>query len=76
MRIDGLNTRQVEICDQLWACDTMIEIEKYLDTLSTKEQQQAKTLIILIALQYQDQEVEEMTSYPDAERLFSRLTDN
>lgn len=76
MRIDGLTTRQVEICDRLWECDTMIEIEKYLNTLSTKEQQQAKTLILLIALHYQDQEVEEMTSYPDAERLFSRLTDD
>lgn len=76
MRIDGLTTRQVEICDQLWVCDTFGEIEKYISTLTPKDQLQAKTLMHLIALYCQDQEVNEMSSYPDAERLFSRLTNN
>ena len=63
MRIEGLNTAQVEMCDILWSFDTVHEVQDYIDELPTKEEKcLAQTMHgMLIAAAIDD----EISSYDD-----------
>ena len=37
MQLDGLTPRQAEICDMLWACDSMEEVKFLLDYCLTED---------------------------------------
>ena len=37
MRLEGLTARQAEICDMLWACDSMEEVKFLLDYCLTED---------------------------------------
>lgn len=71
MRLEGLTEQQVRICDALWACDTNEEVTAYVRSLPRRLQQEAAVLVDMMILEAIDEQVEEMTSYPDAEKLIA-----
>lgn len=44
IRIEGLTNKQVEILDNLWACDTTEEVFEWMSSLSDEDFQMAVTL--------------------------------
>ena len=72
MKLEGLTKQQVQICDALWACDTNEAVTAYVRSLPRRLQQEAAVLVDMMILEAIDEQVEEMSSYPDAERLISR----
>jgi hypothetical protein len=72
MKIEGLTEQQVRICDALWACDTNEAVTAYIRSLPRRLQHEAAVLVDMMILEAIDEQVEEMSSYPDAERLISR----
>jgi hypothetical protein len=72
MKIEGLTKQQVRICDALWACDTNEAVTAYVRSLPRRLQHEAAVLVDMMILEAIDEQVEEMSSYPDAERLISR----
>jgi hypothetical protein len=72
MKIEGLTEQQVRICDALWACDTNEEVTAYVRSLPKRLQHEAAVLVDMMILEAIDEQVEEMSSYPDAERLIAR----
>lgn len=63
MKIEGLTSAEVEMCDILWSFDTVYEVQDYIDELPTKaEKQMAHTMQgMLIAAAIDD----EISSYDD-----------
>jgi hypothetical protein len=72
MKLEGLTAQQVRICDALWACDTNEAVTAYIRSLPRRLQHEAAVLVDMMILEAIDEQVEEMSSYPDAERLISR----
>lgn len=73
MRIDGLTSQQVQILDELWACDTVEEMQIYLETKTTEEIEEVITLREMIVLSHVDEDVEAMDTYPEAEQMLSSI---
>ena len=73
MQIEGLTNRQVELCDALWDCETMDEVETMLYTLTPSERMQAETLMQIMVMEEQEEQLELMDRYPDAEAMIERL---
>ena len=71
MKLEGLTKQQVQICDALWACDTNEAVTAYIRSLPRRLQHEAAVLVDMMILEAIDEQVEEMSSYPDAERLIS-----
>ena len=73
MRIDGLTSQQVQILDELWACDTVEEMQIYLETKTTEEIEEVITLGEMIVLSHVDEDVEAMDTYPEAEQMLASI---
>ena len=73
MRIDGLTSQQVQILDELWACDTVEEMQIYLETKTTEEIEEVITLREMIVLGHVDEDVEAMDTYPEAEQMLASI---
>ena len=74
MTIDGLTERQVQLCDMLWACDTMEDVQELMDQLYEPERQQAETLMQIMIQDSLEEELAGMTRYPDAEKIFKKMS--
>jgi hypothetical protein len=74
MTIDGLTERQVQLCDALWACDTLVEVEKMLSGLGTADRQAAETLMQIMVQDSLEEELAGMTRYKDAEKIFKKMS--
>jgi hypothetical protein len=72
MKLEGLTAQQVRICDALWGCDTNEAVTAYVRGLPRRLQHEAAVLVDMMILEAIDEQVEEMSNYPDAERLISR----
>lgn len=73
MRIEGLTAEQVKILDELWACETMEDLERYVANKSDKQLQEIITLREMIVLSHIDEQVEMMGEYPDVEFMIKNL---
>ena len=73
MRIDGLTSQQVQILDELWACDSVEEMQIYLESKTTKEIEEVITLREMIVLSHVDEDVEDMDEYPEAEQMLASI---
>ena len=73
MRIDGLTEHQVKILDELWACETMEDLERYVANKSDTQLQEIITLREMIMLSHIDEQVEMMGEYPDVEFMIKNL---
>jgi hypothetical protein len=52
MQLDGLTSRQAEICDMLWACDSMEEVKFLLDFCLTENDR--ATAIVLLEIMHME----------------------
>ena len=73
MRIDGLTEQQVKILDELWHCQTIEDMQRYLESKSDAEIQEVVSLREMILLAHVDEEVEKMDSYPDAAKILKSI---
>lgn len=73
MIIDGLTDRQVQLCDMLWACDTMDDVEELMNLLYEPERTQAHTLMQIMIMDSREEELSLMERYPDAEAMLEKL---
>ena len=73
MKLEGLTAQQVKICDALWACDTDEAVTAYVRSLPRRLQREAQVLMDMMILEAIDEQVEEMSSYPDAEKIFKKI---
>lgn len=71
LAIEGLTQRQQVLADILWACDSMLEVEKFISGLPTYQlKQEATTLVNLMILQTRDTVTGNMT---EANRILDRI---
>ena len=73
MRIDGLTAQQVQILDELWACDTIEDMQIYLESKTTEEIEEVITLREMVVLSGVDEDVEAMDTYPEAEQMLASI---
>lgn len=73
MKIEGLTAEQVKILDELWACETMEDLERYVANKSDSQLQEIITLREMIVLSHIDEQVELMGEYPDVEFMIKNL---
>lgn len=73
MIIDGLTERQVQLCDMLWACDTVDDVEELMNLLYEPERTQAQTLMQIMIMDSREEELSLMERYPDAEAMLEKL---
>ena len=73
MELRGLTDQQVKICDALWECETNEDVRIYVRSLPQRLQQEAVVLMDMMVLGAIDDEVNEMTVYPDAEKILAKV---
>lgn len=73
MVIDGLTEHQVKILDELWDCETIEDMQRYLQNKSDKEIQEIVSLREMIVLSHIDEQVEKMDSYPDSAKMLKSI---
>lgn len=71
--IDGLTPHQVELLDAMWACDTFEEYQTFYDLLDEEDQQQADMLQRLILIECLDEDMINMSAYPDAMKVIDSI---
>ena len=71
--IDGLTAEQCKVLDELWACDTLEDMQELLDSKSGDELREVITLREMIVLSLIDEDIEKMESYPDAETILRNI---
>lgn len=57
---------QVKICDSLYACDTLEQVEYFVNALPLQLQAQARALTEIMALECMEDELHEFAAYADA----------
>ena len=60
IQINGLTDTQVALLDEMWACDSMEELEEFLETLTAGDQLEAECLQRLVLLAQLDEHVAQM----------------
>ena len=60
IQINGLTDTQVALLDEMWACDTMEELDEFLETLTASDQLEAECLQRLVLLAQLDEHVAQM----------------
>jgi hypothetical protein len=65
MSIDGMNSYQIKILDELWACDTVEEMQRFLESKTEEELQEIATLREMLVLAHIDEEVSQMKEFPE-----------
>lgn len=73
IRIDGLTKEQCRMLDEMWSCNTLEEIHDYRDSLDTQKRMMFEVLMELVILETYEQEIEEMKTYPDAEKIMKKI---
>ena len=73
MIIEGLTQHQVELLDEMWACDTMEEYDTFYALLTEEDQQQADLLQRLVIMTALDDDMAQQTSFPEAEKLLDQF---
>jgi len=71
--IKNLTLRQKTLLDAMWALDTKEELFSFFEELNEVDCREAKTLAMLAALAAIDDEVDDMTEYPDAKQLLHKF---
>ena len=69
MRIDGLTDRQVAIADRLWQMDTEQQCNDWILSLEPEDAFTALTLMELMIIAVQDENIDTMTVFEAAERM-------
>lgn len=77
MQINNLTVEQVEMLDFMWnELDTEEDYLNWYDQLDSEQRHMADILQRLVIMESIDEEMAQMTSYPDANRIIRKLVDN
>jgi hypothetical protein len=58
--INGLSKHQVALLDEMWACESMEDLDEFMETLDSADQAEAERLQRMILLAEMDNIVAEM----------------
>jgi len=73
MILDGLTPRQVELASILWSLDTAEECAVFLSSLPNNIRQDAEVVMQLMMMEAVESQIENMTTYPDAENILKKM---
>jgi len=68
--LDGLTPYQVELADLIWNCESMSEVGEVIEQHGSE----AEAIFELIMLEVWDQKVAKMKTYPDAQKIFAKIS--
>ena len=68
--LDGLTPHQVELADLIWNCESMSEVGEVIEQHGSE----AETIFELIMMEVWDQQVSKMKTYPDAQKIFAKIS--
>ena len=71
--IHGLTTEQRKMLDKIWSIDEPDDFEDFVGSLPRFRQQQVATLCLLINYEFMEFELDDMTTYTDADALLSKI---
>lgn len=72
IRLEGLTRHQVQLCDQLWECESESDIQELIRELSAEDARELATLQTMILQEAMEEQLEQMQYYPDAEAVVAR----
>lgn len=73
--IANLTQEQVELCDQLWACDTMDDVENFIASLpSDEDRHEARVLQMMMLAAVCDEEVQTYDDCGAARNILDRVS--
>ena len=73
--IANLTQEQVELCDQLWACDTMDDVENFIASLpSDEDRHEARVLQTVMLAAICDEEVQTYDDCGAARNILDRVS--
>ena len=73
--IANLTQEQVELCDKLWACDTMEDVETFITSLSSDEDRhEARVLQTMMLAAICDEEVQTYDDCYTARNILDRVS--
>ena len=73
IQINGLTDTQVALLDEMWACDTMEELDEFLDTLHPSDRQQAMQLQRMMLIEALDEDMKAMCEFPAARDVLANI---
>ena len=73
MIIEGLTQHQCNLLDMMFSCENPKEIYSLRERLSLQDKRELDTLVELVILDNIDREVDKMSRFPDAEKIFREL---
>jgi hypothetical protein len=73
LQIDSLTEEQVKLLDKMWTLETIDDLEKWIRTLPPHQVHMVKVLRELLILSMIDEDVEEMSSYPEAAKMLKKF---
>jgi hypothetical protein len=71
--INGLTANQVALLDEMWACESMEELEQFLDTLDRSDYADAMQLQRILLIEMLDEEMANQTQYPEANKVINQF---
>lgn len=72
--LKGLTQSQVALCDQLWECDTQLDVENFIASLpSDEDRHEARVLQTMIMTELCDQEVQTRDDCATARSILDRV---
>lgn len=72
IEIQGLSSKQMALCDIMWAISTREGVENFIATLPRRDQLECRSLIELMQLAFLD----EVTDTHEASRVIQAIVDN
>ena len=77
MQINNLTAEQVEMLDFMWnELDSEEDFCNWYDQLDSDQQRMADILQRLVIMESIDEDMAQMTFYPDANKIIQKLVDN
>lgn len=73
--IANLTQKQVELCDKLWACDDMEDVETFITSLpSNEDRREARVLLTMMVVAICDEEVQTYDDCYTARNILDRVS--
>lgn len=76
MLIKGVNKKQRKTLDIICSFDDLEELYRWINSLPKRKRPEAKSLMELVALAIIDDAVDELTEFPDANKILRKIMAN
>lgn len=72
-KIDGLTKKQVALLDIMWTLDDEDSLNNFIRSLPKRDQQQARSLSILLVHEMLEEFLEGVKEFPEAQEIIARV---